>query len=316
MAVVTAFDVELATTEFSNAILLLLQQSDSRLRASVDTGFHIGKTASPVQYIAPMVFRQAGARGSTITPQYAQYQRRWVNPGDHVLPVLVDTFDLLRSTADPKSAITTTMAAAANRLFDDVIIGAFFGASTTGADSSALTTETFNSGSNFPISVAIADTFGAGTEVGMTVKKIIEGKRILSKYENNLDQMEVHLGMTSQAEADLMGQIEVTNLDYTMRPKYDERGRITSFLGCTFHYSERWPYAAADSDERYLPMWVQDGMHLGLWMDVNTTISQRTDLEGLPWQAYSMLTLGATRLQAGKVIRISCLDSTGGSVTV
>lgn len=317
MATVNPFEVELRTIEFRNTLLLMLQQEQSSLRGAVDVGTgHVGRTASPVQYIAPMVYKQAGARGALLDAEYAQYQRRWVSPADKELVVRVDSFDLLRSIIDPKSAITMNINAAGQRLFDDVIMGGFFSTALIGEDPANQTTETFNSGSNFPISVHVDETFGAGVATGVTVAKIIEGLRILSKYENNLDMQQVHLGMTSQGLADLMKSAEFTSTDFRAQATYDMRGRPTSFMGCQFHYSERWPYDPADSDERWLPMWTTDGMHLGIWMDISPNISQETLIVSQPWQLYSKVTLGATRLQAGKVVRIGCLDGTGGSVTV
>jgi hypothetical protein len=47
-------------------------------------------------------------------------------------------------------------------------------------------------------------------------------------------------------------------------------------------------------------------MHLGIWDEVATDISKRTDLQGLPWQAYVTMTAGATRLEEAKVVQIAC----------
>lgn len=315
MAVVNPFEVELLTTQYTAALELLLQQKDSRLRGACRTGSHVGKMASPVQYIGALQFKQAGGRGSPLQPQIAQYQRRWVTPADKDLTVQVDSFDELRTIIDPRSALSAAVMAAANRLFDDLIINAFFSTAQVGVDSSSLTTETFDSGSDFPVSVTIAETFGAGTETGMTAKKLIEGRRILRKYQNDLEAMTVHVGISAQQEADLLNQIEVISREYRSVPVMED-GRIRTFLGCQFHYSERLAYDSTDTDARMCPMWVEDGMYLGLWKDMQTIISQRNDLTGHPWQAYSMISANATRLQGGKVVKILCLDASGNDITV
>jgi len=92
-------------------------------------------------------------------------------------------------------------------------------------DPSSLTTETFDSGSNFPTSVSVADTFGAGTETGMTAKKIIEGRRILRHYENDMEAMECHLALSSTQEADLLSQVEVISREYRDVPVMED-GKI------------------------------------------------------------------------------------------
>lgn len=314
MATTTSFEVELLTVQYTTSLQLLLQQMNTRLRGACQTGAHVGKMASPVQYIGALQFKQAGARGSPLQPQLAQYQRRWITPRDFDLTVQVDTFDELRTIIDPRSGLTSAVSAAANRLYDDLIISAFFGTAQTGVDSSSLTTETFNSGSDFPTSVAIADTFGLGSAGGMTVAKLIEGRRILRHYENDMEGAEVHVAIGSQQEADLLKQIEVVSTEYNDRPVLVD-GRLRSFLGCTLHYSERLLMDAGNAYRR-CPMWLSDGMYLGLWKDMQTIISQRNDLSGHPWQAYSMTSSNATRLQGGKVIEIDCLDATGGDITI
>lgn len=304
------YEVELLTVQYNAALELILQQKDSRLRGAVRTGTHVGKQASPVQYIGPLSFRAAGGRGTPLVPQTANYQRRWVTPADYDLPVTVDTFDELRTIIDPKSALTATVQAAAGRLFDDIIINAYTKGCLMGVDPSSQTTETWNSGNDFPTSVVVADTFGAGSSTGLTAAKIIEARRILRHYDNDMEAVKCHLVVGSTQESNLLSQIEVISTEYRERPVLED-GRIRSFLGCQFHYSERLPYG---SSVRKTFMWLEDGMYLGLWKDMQTIISQRNDLTGHPWQAYSMISADATRLQAGKIIEIDCADSVTGPI--
>lgn len=51
-------------------------------------------------------------------------------------------------------------------------------------------------------------------------------------------------------------------------------------------------------------MWAGSGMHFGTWQDVQTKITQRTDLRGQPWQVYVSAFFGAVRLQEKKVFQI------------
>lgn len=315
----STFDVELVTTQFQSALELFLQQTDSVLRGSVKVSQHVGKAATAAQYIGEFQFKDAGPRGSTLIPQEAQYGRRWLFPADKDLTVHVDNFDKLRTIVDPESAISQATYAAANRLFDDVVIlgagnvGGFFGTAKTGPDPANLSDETYDSGAGFPKTVTVADTFGAGTSVGMTAKKIIEGRRILRQYHNNMSGATVNIAIGNQEEADLLNQLEVISTEYRAKPVYDDNGQIGRFLGCNFHYSERLNVA---SNIRDCPMWLSDGMELGLWKDLEVIISRRQDLTSHPWQMYAMVTLGSTRLQPGKVVKIRCADTQGGDITV
>lgn len=308
------FEVELLTQQYNSRLELLLQQNDTRLAGSVMTGAHVGKGASPIQYVTAVEFKQAGARGSDLQAQLPGYQRRWLTPLDKDLTLQVDEFDELRTIVDPKSALSASIVAAANRLKDDVIINAAFGSATIGTDLGSSSTETFAASALNGVSNAylVADTFGAGaTSVGMTVAKIIEGRRILRHAENDLEAMRVHLAIGSSQEADLLKQVEFVSTEYRSVPTYDDTGRLKTFLGCQLHFSERLNYA---SSIRNCIMWVEDGLYLGVWRDLTTIISQRNDKTGHPWQAYSMISLNASRLQPGKTIQINCADTTTGDV--
>lgn len=320
MATTNPFEIELLTVQYTSSVQLLLQQTNTRLRGTVMSGAHVGKMASPVQYIGAVEFKQAGGRGTPVTAQNGQYQRRWISPSDKDLTIQVDTFDELRTIVDPKAPLTAAVQAAGNRLFDDVIInggggasaGGFFGTAQFGVDASSLTTETYNSGANFPVSVTVADTFGASAAVSLTVAKLIEGRRILRKYENDIDNMQVHLALSSEEEASLLKQLEFVSKEFRDTAVY-EGASMTGFLRCMFHFSERLQISGSD---RLLPMWLEDGMYLGLWKDMETIISQRNDLTGHPWQAYTMVSLNSTRLQGGKVVQISVAETSGGDITV
>lgn len=315
MATVSNFEVELLTQQYSTNVELLLQQKNTRLRSTVRTGSHVGKQASPVQYIGPVQFKQAGARGSQLVVQTVGYQRRWVSPADKDLTVQVDQFDELRTIIDPKSPLSSVVMAAGQRLFDDVLIAAFFDTAKIGEVGA--TTETFDSGANFPISVSIADTYGAGAATGLTVAKLLEAKRILRRYENDLEGVTLHIAIGAQQEKDLLQQIEIVSTEFNDRPVL-VNGRLEQFLGFTIHHSERLQVSGSGATaDRLIPVWMEDGMYLGMWKDMQTIISQRNDLTGHPWQAYSMCTLGATRLQGGKVLKISCLEpSASADITI
>jgi capsid protein len=313
MAVVSQMQVELAQIQFQNDLRLYTQQSDSRLAGTCHQGTHTGSIqASPVDYIAPMQVTRALPRGTHLGPQYADFQKRWVSPLPFELWTDVDQFDQLTTTEDPKASIAMAQAAAFNRMKDDVIIDAFFAAATIGPVG-ATTTETFNSGANFPASVVVADTVGVGSSTGMNIAKLLAAQEIFGLYDVDPDAM-IHLGMTPKALTELMQQTQFTSTDFRNTATFDQMGRPKSFMNFIFHYSNRYGYDPTDSTERWLPAWVQDGMHIGVWADVSTTISHETDITGQPWRAYSKMSMGATRLQGGLVVRIEVQDTNGGPI--
>jgi len=306
------FETELFTAQYTPMLELLLQQKVSKLRGLVASGSHVGKLASPIQQISPLEFKQPIGRYAPIQFQIAQYQRRWVQPNDRDLPIPVDTFDLLKSIVDPKSGITEAVVAAANRFFDDVVIAAPFAASLVGVDQSAnagnLNSETWPA-----TTYLVADTFDSASSVGMTYAKIVEGRRILEHYQNDLDAETVTLVESSQQNSDLLKQMEVVSSELRNGTSLSN-GRVRTVLDTQVVHSERL-HSNAATKLRNCIMFVRSGLYLGIWKDMDVRVDERKDLTWHPWQLYSMISAGATRTQLGKVIQINCADTNGADPT-
>lgn len=309
------FEIELLTTQYSTTLELLLQQEMSLLRSRFTTGSHVGKMASPVQQIGTLEFRQPAARYTPITLQTPNYTRRWVFPNDRDLGVPVDNFDLLRTIVDPKGEINVAAMAAAGRFFDDVMIAAFFGSASTGVDSSNLTTETFPGvGTDTANTYLVASAFGAASSTGITYPKLVEAKRILRRFQALQHGEPVTMIIGSQQEADLSKQVEVISKEYNDQAVVKD-GVITRLAGIDLVVSERLSSSINGANLRACPVFTKSGMYLGLWKDMTTKITERTDLVSQPWQLYAMISAGATRLQLGKVICVNCADTTGADPT-
>lgn len=302
------FEVELLTTQYTTVLELLLQQRVSKLRARVKAGAHVGKMASPVQQIAPLEFKAPVGRYSPIEFQLPNYTRRWVFPTDRDVGVPVDTFDELKTIVDPKGAINEAVIAGANRFFDDLIISAALGNASTGVDASSLSTETFDATNAF-----VADTFGASASTGMTYPKLVEAWRILRHYQNDMEGMRPCIVMGSQQESDLKKQQEVISHEYNERPVV-ESGVVTSLAGFDIVVSERLNTSSSNT-LRNCFAFMPDGLYLGLWKDMTTQVDRRLDLSSQPWQLYSMISAGATRLQQYKIIQVNAADTTGTDPT-
>ena len=297
---------QLYTTQFTTNIELLLQQKVSMLRGRLREGFHVGKMASPVNQVGYLSLKSPSGRFSPLNIQEADFYRRWVFPQDGEIPQLVDSFDQLRTIVDPKSPLVETAAAAIGRGWDDSIIAAQSGLSYLGQDASGLTSETFST-ANFQI----ASTFGSSAASGMTIAKMIECRRILRHYHNDLEMDQACIVMGSQQESDLLNQVQVVSTEFNDRPVLVD-GRIQRFLGFDICYSER---LATASNVRTVFAFVKSGMYLGIWRDMMHRVDQRIDLSSIPYQIYSTTSFGATRLQPGKVIEILCSDTSGSDIT-
>ena len=283
-------------SQYATNIQLLLQQKGSKLRSFVMSGSHVGKQASPVDQIGAVEMQSVSGRFAAMGRVDAAVDRRWVFPSDFDLPQLIDSFDKLRLLTDPQSSYVQNAVQAAGRKMDDLIIDSMFGTAKTGEAGG--TSTSFLSGNQ------IAQDFGAASAVGLTVAKLKEAKKKLMAHEVDVDSDPLVCVITAEQHDDLLNEIQVTSTDFNSKPVLVD-GKINNFLGINFIHCERLD---TDGTYRRVPLFAKSGMYLGLWNDVTTDISQRKDLQGLPWQAYVYMTAGATRLEEKKIVEIKCAE--------
>jgi hypothetical protein len=299
------------TEQFSSLLRLKLQQTTSKLRGRVMEGFHVGKQASPIQYIGNIQMKAPEGRYAPLGRQDVDFTRRWVVPVDKDANQLIDTFDKLKTAIEPTSEYVAAAAAAVAREWDDRIIAAAFADALTGDGiSGSLTSETWAS---FSSAYTIANTFASGaTSSGLTVAKLIEAKRLFRKAQVDVEMEGLCWVTNSQGESDLLKQAQVTSTDFNDKPVL-VNGVVTRFMGFDIVYSER--LSAASSIRKNIAF-VKSGAYLGIWKDTENDVDRRKDLTSLPYQIYTMMSCGATRLEPGRLLEVDCADgSTAADVT-
>lgn len=298
---------KLYTTQFSTNLELRLQQMGSKLRGKVREGFHVGKQASPVNYISAIQLKAPAGRFSPKNRTDADFQRRWVFPQDGEIDQLIDSFDELKTIVDPKSQYATNAAQAVGRGWDDAIIAAAFGTAQIGQDAGGLSSETWAS---ISANYSVASNFGSAAASGLTVAKLIEAKRIFRHNHVDLETDPATLVIGSKQESDLLNQVQVVSTEFSDKPVLVD-GRVTRFLGFDIIVSERLNFAA---NVRSVIAFVKSGLYLGMWKDMTNRVSIRNDLSGEPYDLYTSTSFGATRLEPGRVIEVLCSDTTGADI--
>lgn len=292
------YDINLAVQQYTTNVQLLAQQKGSRLRDTVMVAQHFGKQAVAVDQFAAVTATKRVGRYQPLVPFDTQNDRRWVFPSDYDWNDLVDNFDKLRLLIDPQSSYVQSAVNAMGRAMDDEIIAAYFGTAKTGE--SGATSTTFLSANQIDVG------FGASAATGLNVAKLVEARRILMGYDIDLEANPIFCIISSKQHANLLNEIQVVNSDYT-NTKVLVDGKLTSFLGINLIHSERLPVNG--SSYRRIPVYTKDSMHLGMWNDITTDVSQRKDLSSLPYQVYAYGTFGATRVEEKKIVEIPCSES-------
>lgn len=283
--------------QFATNVQLLLQQRMSKLRGAVTSGAYVGEQASPVDQIGSVDAQVVNSRFEPMTRIDAPTDRRWVFPTNYHLPQLLDTFDKLRLLLDPTSAYVVNATAAMGRAIDTEIISGMRGTNKTGKAGGTSTT--------LPSAQKVDVAFGASANVGLTVAKLREAKKKLMAAEVDIDTDPLFCAMTAEQHDDLLGEIQVTSMDFNTKPVLVD-GKLTSFMGFNFLHCER--LTTVTTSVRAVMAWAKSGVHLGVWNDIQHSLSQRNDLSSEPFQVYTKGVFGATRLEEAKVVEIACAE--------
>ena len=286
-----SFEVTTAfVQQYSTNVSLLLQQRGSRLRDCVTVGSYTGKAAKAVEQIGEVTAQARTSRHADTPLISTPHDARWVHPTDYEWADMIDDQDKLRMLIDPTSPYAMNGAYALGRAMDSLIITAALGAALTGENGS--TSTPFDT-SNQQIAVGAA---------GLTVAKLRTAKKKLMANEVDVENDPLYCAVTAVQLDNLLGTTEVTSSDYNT-VKALVSGSVDTFMGFKFIHTEL--LGLDGSGDRRCIAWAKSGMHLGIWNDITTKISERAD-KSYATQVYVKGTFGATRVEEGKVVEIIC----------
>ncbi|MES2348484.1 MAG: phage capsid protein [Pseudomonadota bacterium] len=295
--------------QFSTNVALKLQQMGSKLRMAVTEGSYVGSQASPVDQIAAVEAQPVTQRFGPMGRVDAALDRRWVFPLDFDLPQLIDKFDKLRLLTDPESQYVINAVYGLGRKIDTVILAAMFGTAKTGVNGATSTILPTSTSTNV-VSLNVG-----GTNSNLNVAKLRAAKKFLMAGEVDIDVDPIFCAVDSVNHDALLNEIQIISSDFNGadRPVLAD-GKVTRFLGINFIHTERVAAAGnlATDDQttsttsKQVPIWAKSGMHLGIWNDITGSISVRNDLQGEPFQAYNYMTIGATRIEEPKTVKVWC----------
>lgn len=285
---------------YSGTLELLAQQLVSKLEPYVMTGTNEGEKASPVDQYGMIEPLENTERFSDMPRVDAPAARRWVLPTDWDLPQLVSPKDILRVLQDPKSILAKAAIAGFNRKKDLTILQGLLGTNFTGKDGTTSTV--------FPTANSVSVNTG-GTASNLNVAKLRAARVLLGKADVDLDGDDIFIAVNTSAMDALMNEVQIVSSDYNAQkdgvPVMRE-GKVARFMGFNFVQTERIFTGTDDAagTSHQLPVWQKSGAYLGKWKDINTRVDERTDLRDIPYQIYTRMTVGATRLDEAKVVRI------------
>jgi hypothetical protein len=296
--------------QFKNNVTLLSQQRGSRLRGAVRSEMVNGKRHAFEQIGATTALQRTTRHGDSpliSTP----HSRRWVSLTDYEWGDLIDDQDKVRMLIDPASPYAQNAAWAMGRAMDDVIIDAAFGTAVTGetgTGSDAWSPTAYDNTNASTDQLRLEDDYdeAAGlttVNTGLTVAKLRAARTIFRAKEVDESQP-LYIACSAQQIQDLLRETEVTSSDYT-NVKALVNGEVNSFMGFTFFVTQRVDMDATVTTERKCIAWARDGLALGIGMDDEAKIAERSD-KSFSTYVYRRMSIGAVRLENAKVLEIRC----------
>lgn len=204
-----------------------------------------------------------------------------------------DKLDEIKSMNDPASHLTQILGRDVGKKIDDIIISAAFGSALTGADGGG--TQALPSGQKVAVSFA-----GGGSDVGLTVEKLIEAARILDANEIDEDGRVVIVGAKPLSQ--LLNTTKATSADYNS-VKALVSGQIDTFMGFKFIKSQRLG-VDSNSDNRVLAFH-KDSLIFNMPKPVDIKAGEDMT-KNYMYQVSAILAGGAVRLQDEGVVEIAC----------
>lgn len=288
--------------KFTAGIRLLQQQMDQRMRNAVMVDDTVpGDRAFFDQLDATEMSEVTNRHGDT---EYTDtpHARRMVTMKTYDVADLVDRADIRRLLNNPINGYSRSMAAAANRKFDDIIIAAFDASASTGVDGTTLV------GIPATHKVEADGSPATGTGTLMSVTSLTIARQLLEEGENNEDDGDNkwYACLSAKSRNDLLIDTTapvLTNSDYaSVRALVN--GQINTFLGFEFLKSQRLSRGSGNSWDT--PFWVKKSMQLGV------SEESRGYMDVLPQKRHSTqvryeMDAGATRMDEKGVVVLEAI---------
>lgn len=297
--------------EFRDAVVMLAEQQTARLRNAVNVISVTGEMWD-AERLGGVAATEIGTRFEQIGRGDIAHTRRWgVLRAYDVRPLFLDSIDKVKMLVQFESRYLRRLASAMGRAVDDTIIAALDGPVTEG--------KTAGSTANFPSGVANQDvySFSSGVTPGpLNLDTLLRAKaKLLASEATETPGQPVTVLINSNAWLSLLQDTKFTNLDWTRGPAPLDDGELPTRLGMRFIRTERLPDIVDAAYDSGVPanrvfMFTRDAIDFGEGAPIQADVSQRKDLRGYPWQAYTWGAWGALRVEDVQVVRILARKTT------
>lgn len=273
-AFVTLFDTEVKQAYQADAVL----RNTVRLRTGVNGSTHkfpkIG--AGVAQVRIPQ---------TDVTPLNVSYSQATVTLSDWIAAEYSDIFNQAKVNFDERSELVQVVSKAIVRRADQLIIDALAASST---------------------SLTVSNDIG-GTDSNLNVAKLREAQRLMNA--GNVPMEDRYILIHASNLSNLLSETAVTSSDFNT-VKALVQGELDTFLGFKFitigDRSEGGLTGGGSGSDRTVYAWQKNAIGMAEGMGVRSEINYIP--EKTSWLVSSMFSAGATAIDAGGVVAITCRE--------
>lgn len=273
-AFVTLFDTEVKQAYQADAVL----RNTVRLRTGVTASTHkFPKIGSGVA--------QVRIPQTDVTPLNVTYSQATVTLSDWIAPEYSDIFNQAKVNFDERQELVQVVSKAIGRRADQLVIDALAASST---------------------SLTVSNDIG-GTDTNMNVAKLREAQRLLNA--GNVPMEDRYILIHASNLSNLLSETSVTSSDFNT-VKALVQGELDTFLGFKFitigDRSEGGLTGGGSGQDRVVYAYHKNAIGMAEGMGVRSEINYIP--EKTSWLVSSMFSAGATAIDAGGVVAITCRE--------
>lgn len=273
-AFVTLFDAEVKQAYQADAVL----RNTVRLRSGVQGATHkfpkIGAGVATVR--VPQ---------TDVTPLNVDYSQATVTLADYIAAEYSDIFNQAKVNFDEKRELVQVVGKAIGRRADQIVIDAIAASGT---------------------SLTVSNDIG-GTDTNLNVAKLREAKRLMDA--NNVPMDDRYMLIHASNLSNLLSETSVTSSDFNT-VKALVQGDINTFLGFNFitigDRTEGGLTGGGSGSDRTVYAWHKSAVGMAEGMGIRSEINYIP--EKTSWLVASMLSAGATAIDAGGIVSITCRE--------
>lgn len=286
--------------KFAADVHIQYQQMGPRLKGKVNERSMVGGETLWLPQISPVDTVNEYERHGVTQYNDTPHTTRKLTTNPETQADLIDVPDMKRSVAQFMGPYATNFAHTFGRRYDRTALD--FARGTNYYKLNGGTTE-------IPIALPSTQKVAvnlSGSNTGLTLAKLIEGKSILGKNETPMGEVKYWVHRQEQLDDLLLDVDQVSNSRYS-DVKALVNGDINRFMGFEFVQTQQVPVDSA-TDIAYNIAYTKSALAMGVTEGFHTRVEQLPQ-RNYSWQVWARQDIGGSRIQEEGVVEIACDQS-------